>query len=75
MPRYGDLDYARLTKAGFLLGLASLLVGVGGEWAIHATAASLPPWVATLFFDLEVVGVLFALFVPILFSVVMPLTE
>lgn len=75
MARYGDLDYSRLTKLGFLLGLAFLLTGATGEWAIHAADAPLPAWGDTLFFDLEVVGVLLVLFVPVVFGVVLPLTE
>lgn len=75
MGRYGNLDYARLTKLGFLLGVAFLLVGAGGEWAIHTAGLGVPAWTDTFFFDLEVLGVVVALFTPIVFGIVLPLTE
>ena len=75
MGRYGRLDYPGLAKAGFLLGVGLFALGAGGEWAIHAAGVGLPAWEDALFFDLEVLGVLVSLFAPLLFGVVMPLTE
>lgn len=75
MGRYGDLDYARLTKGGVLLGLLLFLLGAGGEWAIHAMSIQAPAWEATLFFDMEVVGLLIFAFSPFLFGIFLPLTE
>ncbi|MDX1746460.1 MAG: hypothetical protein R3324_11030, partial [Halobacteriales archaeon] len=56
MGRYGDLDYARLTKGGVILGGCLFLLGVSGEWAIHTMSIQVPAWEDTLFFDLEVIG-------------------
>lgn len=72
--RYGDLNYERLTKRGFALGVALFVLGGLGELAGHAYGP-LPAWEATLLFDAEVLGVLLMLFVPIVFGVALPLTE
>lgn len=75
MGRYGDLDYTRLTKGGVILGLVLFFIGVGGEWAIHTLMIQVPPWEATLFFDLEVIGILIFSISPFLFGILLPLTE
>lgn len=75
MGRYGDLDYARLTKVGFLLGLSLLVIGAGGELVGHAYFDPLPAWEAALFFDLEVVGIVIGFFSPLVFGIALPLTE
>lgn len=75
MGRYGELDYARYAKGGFLLGLGLLVVGAGGEAAIHAFGVQLPAWEDALFFDLEVLGVALFLLSPFVFGVLLPLTE
>jgi hypothetical protein len=75
MPRYGKLDYPTLTKRGFGLGIGLFLLGAMGEVVDRSMYGTLPAWEATLFFDLEVVGVLLALFAPLVFGIVMPLTE
>jgi hypothetical protein len=69
------MDYARLAKGGFLLGLGMLLVGALGELIGHVVFGGLPGWEDTLFFDLEVLGVLLALVSPFLFGIFLPLLE
>lgn len=69
------MDYARLAKGGFLLGLGMLLVGALGELIGHVVLGGLPGWEETLFFDLEVLGVLIALVSPFLFGIFLPLLE
>lgn len=75
MGRYGKIDYSTYTRRGFGLGVTLLVIGILGEVALPLVAGPLPGWERTLFFDLEVIGVLLALFVPIIFGIVMPLTE
>jgi len=69
------LDYAKFAKYGFLLGIAMLTVGAAGEIVGHAYVGSLPAWEETLFFDLEVLGILVALVSPFLFGIFLPLVE
>jgi hypothetical protein len=73
--RYGDLDYPTLAKGGFALGIALFAVGVLGEFAIGATGTPVPGWEKALLFDAEVIGVLLFFFSPLVFGVVLPLTE
>lgn len=75
MGRYGDLDYPKLAKTGFFLGLALLIIGAGGELIGHTYFAPLPGWENTLFFDLEVLGIIIGFFSPLLFGIFLPLTE
>jgi len=73
--RYGDLDYAVLTKRGTLLGLGLFALAAAGEIATHALGMQLPAWEAALLFDAEVVGVALFLLSPLVFGVLLPLTE
>lgn len=73
--RYGKLDYAKLTKLGFALGIGLFLTGAVGETAGHAIYGTLPAWENTLFFDLEAIGVVVALLSPFVFGIALPLTE
>jgi hypothetical protein len=75
MGRYGTTDYPRYAKFGFFAGVAMFLVGGVGSAAGHAFLGSLPAWEATLFYDLEILGILTALLCPLVFGIVMPLTE
>lgn len=75
MNRYGSLEYARLTKYGFLLGVGLLVIGGGGELLGHALLGQLPAWESALFFDLEVAGTAIMLIVPFVFGIALPLTE
>ncbi|UPV76047.1 hypothetical protein M0R89_08300 [Halorussus limi] len=75
MSRYGDVDYRRWAKTGFLFSLALFAVGAGGEIAAAAMHLSLPAWENALFVDMEILGTLGALLSPLVFGVIMPLTE
>lgn len=75
MRRYGNIDYQTMTRRGFALGLSLLVVGILGEVALPMIAGPLPAWERTLFFDMEVLGILIGLFAPLIFGVVLPLTE
>jgi hypothetical protein len=73
--RYGDFDYPTWAKRGTLLGLLLFAVGAAGELVTHALGTPLPAWEATLLFDAEVLGVALFLLSPVVFGVVLPLTE
>jgi hypothetical protein len=73
--RYGDLDYASLTKRGMTLGALLFAVGAVGELAGHALFGSLPAWELTLLFDAEVLGIATMLLTPFVFGIALPLTE
>lgn len=75
MGRYGDLDYPRLAKRGFLLGLALLFVGAGGEALLPALVGPLPGWERALLLDVEILGLLVGFFSPLVFGIALPLTE
>lgn len=75
MGRYGNLDYGRLAKTGFFLGLGLFVVGSGGEFIGHAFFEPLPTWETALLFDFEILGILIGFFSPFLFGVALPLTE
>lgn len=75
MNQYRQLNYGKLAKGGFLLGVAMLLVGAGGEWVVHAQIIALPAWEDALFFDMEVLGVLLFLLSPFVFGILLPLVE
>jgi hypothetical protein len=63
----------QLAKGGFLLGLALVVLGAAGELATSAGVLRVSGWMQTLFFDMEVLGVVLFLFSPILFAIVVPL--
>jgi len=73
--RYGDVDYPTLAKRGTVLGLCLFAVGAVGELGAHALGLQLPAWEATLLFDAEVLGVALFLLSPLVFGLVLPLTE
>lgn len=75
MQRYGNLDYARLTKLGFAIGVTMFLAGAVGAMIGHTYFEPVPGWLDFLLFDFEVLGLLIALFSPIVFGIVLPLTE
>lgn len=75
MGRYGNLDYPKLTRTGFLLGLALITIGLGTELVAHSLHYQLPAWEETLLFDMGVIGILLFLLSPLVFGVVLPLTE
>lgn len=75
MGRYGDLDYGRLTKYGFALGVVLFAPGAAGSAVGPAVAGSFPGWERTLLVDSEVVGILVAFVSVFGFGIVLPLTE
>jgi hypothetical protein len=70
-----DIDYATWTKTGFLLSVAMLAIGGGGELAAATAHWRLAGWQDALLFDLEVIGVLGMLLIPVVFGIALPLTE
>jgi len=75
MSQYRSLSYGQLAKAGFLLGIAMIVVGTGGEWAIHSQIVQLPPWEDALFFEMEVLGIVLFFLSPFVFGVLLPLVD
>lgn len=73
--RYGDLDYATLTKRSFLFGVALFVVGALGEFALAAGGVTVSSTVETVLFDAEMVGIVVALLSPFVFGIFLPLTE
>lgn len=67
--------HAKRAKQGFLVGVVLFAVGALGEMVGHAVFGGLPGWEQALLFDAEVVGILVALIVPLVFGIVLPLTE
>lgn len=67
-------EYARYARAGFLLGLGLFVIGGLGALVI-APRPSTPAWEVTLFVDMEIAGVLIGFLAPLVFGVVLPLTE
>ena len=75
MGRYGKLNYPKLTKRGFFLGVALFVLGGAGELIGHSLTNSLPGWEDMLFVDMIVLGIVIGFFSVILFGIVLPLTE
>jgi energy-converting hydrogenase Eha subunit E len=75
MGRYGDIDYPTVTRRGFALGVALLVVGTLGHVLGPLLFGPLPEWERTLFLDMEILGVLLGLLTPLVFGIVLPLTE
>lgn len=75
MSQYHGVDHATFAKRGFLLGVALFAVGVGGEVGGRALLGTLPALVNTLLVDMEAIGILLALFSPLVFGIVLPLVE
>lgn len=75
MGRYGEMDYPRLAKGGFLLGLCLLVVGAVGGAVVHAAVTQVPSWGPSVLFDIEVVGLVVGFFSPFVFGILLPLTE
>jgi len=73
--RYGDIDYPTLTKRSFFLGLSLFLLGLLGEFVVQTFELQIPGWEQTVLFDMVVVGLVVAFFSPIVFGIVLPLTE
>jgi hypothetical protein len=73
--RYGDIDYPTLAKRGTMLGRGLFALGALGEIGAHALGLQLPAWEATLLFDAKVLGVALFVLSPLVFGIVLPLTE
>lgn len=73
MGRYGDIDYVNAAKSGVVLGLTLLFVGEAGGYA--TSYITIPAWEETMFFDLAILGLVVFVLSPILFLLVLPLTE
>ena len=73
--RYGQIEYATLTKRGLRLGVGLFAIGALGELGLAAAGVSVPDWERALLFDLELVGILIGLLSPFVFGVLLPLTE
>ena len=73
--RSDSLDHARIAKTGFLAGLGLFAVGAIGEFAGHSLASSLPETIESALLTAEILGVVVAFFVPIVFGAVLPLVE
>ncbi len=75
MSHASSIDYAKRARQGFFLGAGLFVVGVLGEALGHSVLGGLPAWEQRLLFDAEVLGVLIGLIVPLVFGIVLPLTE
>ncbi|WP_336337793.1 DUF7860 family protein [Haloarcula brevis] len=75
MSQNWNADYATLAKRGFMLGAGLFLLGIAGEVAGGAVLGTLPAWGDTLLVDMELLGILVGLLSPLVFGVVLPLTE
>lgn len=75
MANQNSFDSGFLAKAGFLLGVALLVVGTGGEFVGHAIWGGLPAWENTVLYYSAVIGLLSAALSPFIFGIVMPLVE
>jgi hydrogenase/urease accessory protein HupE len=69
------MDYAAMLKRGFLGGVALFVIGALGGKIAPMLLGPLPGWEQTLFFDLEVLGILVAFVSPLVFGLVLPLIE
>ncbi|QKY22069.1 hypothetical protein B4589_016790 (plasmid) [Halolamina sp. CBA1230] len=74
MGRYGNIDYPSFVKRGVLVGLVLMFVGELGGY-LAENYISVPGWEETLFLLLAGVGLLLFATSPILFGIVLPLTE
>ena len=72
---YRDLNYRALTTRGFLSGVALSTLGGIGEIAGMALYDPLPAWGNTLLTDVEALGLVVGLLAPLVFGIVLPLTE
>jgi hypothetical protein len=75
MAQTRNIDYPTWTKRGFLFGLTLLVVGLVADLVTRTFFAPVPAWEYTLFIDMEALGIVVGLFSPILFGIVLPLTE
>lgn len=72
---FGNTDYWMQAIAGVMTGGLLLLIGLIGEWAIHEHLLRHSSTLQVLFYDLEIIGELIAVVSPIVFFVLVPVTE
>jgi len=70
-----SVDYATYAKRGFLVGVGLFVVGALGEAVGHAALGTLPSWNDALLTNMEAFGIVIALLAPLVFGIVLPLTE
>lgn len=75
MAHTNSIDYPRWTKRGFFAGIALFVLAELASALGPRLFGQLPSWEQTLFLDLAVVGILVAVLTPIVFGIVLPLTE
>jgi hypothetical protein len=75
MAQHRNIDYGLWAKWGFLLGVGLLALGVSGEVVGHALFGEIPSWENTLFVYSEILGITIGFLSPVVFAVVLPLTE
>ena len=75
MACYGDLDYERLTKGGFGLGVGLFALGVLGLVLLQPLVGPFPGWEEQLLVDSEALGIVVAFLSVLLFGIGLPLTE
>ncbi|MFB6078744.1 MAG: hypothetical protein ABEJ80_07190 [Halarchaeum sp.] len=75
MGRYGDIDYPTLTKRTTILSVCLVLGGFLLADAGPALVGSLPGWALAAATDAEGIGALGIILCPLVFGVVLPLTE
>lgn len=75
MGRYGNLDYASLTKGGVAMSAATFALALLVQFGARAAGITLPAWEVTLLTDLEYLSILGIVLSVFVFGVVLPLTE
>jgi hypothetical protein len=73
--RYGNIDYSTYTKGGFLFGLALFAIAALSEIVIHLGNLQIQSGLSTLLLDVGLAGIVVMVAAPIVFGVIMPLTE
>ncbi|WP_435334557.1 hypothetical protein [Haloarchaeobius sp. TZWWS8] len=72
---HGNMDYPRLAKLGFLLGLGLFVGGAVAEVLGHALFGTLPAWEDALFTDSILLGIVVGFVSVFGFGIVLPLLE
>jgi hypothetical protein len=75
MANHRGIDYSTWTKRSFLFGAGLFALAAITKVVGHAYFGSLPRWEETLLVDAEIIGILVALLAPLLFGIILPLTE
>ncbi|MFB6162126.1 MAG: hypothetical protein ABEJ86_01615 [Halococcoides sp.] len=75
MATHQSIDYGRWTKLTFVAGAALFAIGAIGHLVTPTLTGPVPAWTQSALFDLEVMGVLVALLLSLVFGIVLPLLE